>query len=607
MPPSRPAPLDSPKAKLTRESLATTRFLIRYLKPYRWKFIVALLALTISSLAGLAFPALTGALIDAATNERGGMLGDIDTVTLILFGVLIAQAGFSYLRTYFLMEVSERSLADLRRDLYDHVLRLPMRFFHEHRVGELSSRISADISSIQMTITTTLSELIRQSLILIGGIALIAYTSIKLTAVILIAVPILVVVTVLFGRAIRKAGREMQDLYAELNTVVEETFQGISIVKAFTAELRESQRFMRKLAQVIGVSLGVARARGAFVAFLLFVLFGGIVGVVWYGGKMVQAGTLSIGELTSFVLYALFVGGAMGSFADLYGSVQRAVGASERVRELFDTPTESLTGPSTRHALRGAVALRDIRFAYPSRPDIEVLKGITLDVEAGSSLAIVGPSGAGKSTLAGLLMRFFEPTAGELVVDGRNALEYDLSDYRGSIAIVPQDVSLFGGTIGENIAYGAPGATGDMIRDAAAQANALEFIDGFPEGFDTIVGERGVQLSGGQRQRVAIARAIIKDPSILILDEATSSLDSESERLVQSAVERLMKNRTTFVIAHRLSTIRNADRIAVVRGGIVEELGTYADLMAMGGVFARLVSMQQRFGSDVLDDASLLG
>jgi ABC-type multidrug transport system fused ATPase/permease subunit len=606
MPPTRPI-AESPKAKLSKESLAATRFLLGYLKPYRGKFAIAIVALVISSLAGLAFPGLTGALIDAATKENGNStFGDINTVTAILFGVLIAQSGFSFVRTYFLMEVSERSLADLRRDLYDHVLRLPMRFFHQHRVGELSSRISADISSIQLTITTTLSELIRQSVILVGGIALIAYTSIKLTAVILVAVPILVVITVLFGRAIRKAGRRMQDLYAELNTVVEETFQGISIVKSFTAEMRESGRYMRKLQEVIGLSLGVARARGAFVAFILFILFGGIVGVIWYGGRMVQEGTLSIGDLTSFVLYAVFVGGAMGSFADLYGSVQRAVGASERVRELFDSTAEMLTEPLPTKELKGHVVLRDVAFAYATRPDVEVLKGISLDVPAGASLAIVGPSGAGKSTLAGLLMRFYEPTAGEVIVDGRNALEYNLSDYRASIAIVPQDVSLFGGTIAENISYGAPGATPEAIREAARQANALEFIESFPEGFETVVGERGVQLSGGQRQRVAIARAIMKDPTILILDEATSSLDSESERLVQSAVEGLMKGRTTFIIAHRLSTIRNADRIAVIRSGLVAESGTYAELMAMEGVFARLVSMQQRFGSDVLDEASMI-
>lgn len=606
MPRSNSAASETPKAKLNRQSLATTRFLLAYLRPYRFKFAIAMIALLFSSLAGLAFPALTGSLIDAATNKRGGAFGDIDDVMMILYGVLIAQSGFSYLRTYFLMEVSERSLAALRRDLYNHVLRQPMRFFHQHRVGELSSRISSDIGALQMTITTTLSELIRQSVILLGGIALIAYTSIKLTAIILIAVPILVAITLVFGRAIRKAGKRMQDLYADLNTVVEETFQGITIVKAFTAERRESSRYMGKLQEVIAVALGVARARGGFVAFILFILFGGIVGVVWYGGQMVQAGTLSIGELTSFVLYAVFVGGAMGSFADLYGSVQRAVGASERVRELFDSVPEVVGAASDSRTIKGEVSLRDISFAYPTRPDILVLKGVSLDVPAGTSLAVVGPSGAGKSTLAGLLMRFYEPTGGELIVDGRNALEYDLGEYRGSIAIVPQDVLLFGGTIAENISYGEPDASIETIREAARQANAIEFIDAFPDGLDTVVGERGVQLSGGQRQRVAIARAILKDPSILILDEATSSLDSESERLVQNAIERLMRERTTFVIAHRLSTILNADRIAVIRNGVVAEIGSYAELMALEGVFARLVSMQQRFGTDILDDASLL-
>jgi ABC-type multidrug transport system fused ATPase/permease subunit len=596
---------DLPKTKLSRESLKGIGFLLRYLKPYRWKFFVALFALFISSLAGLAFPGLTGKLIDAVTNRGHGMFADLNTITIVLIVALVIQSAFSYVRTYFLMEVSERSLADVRYDVYTKILRLPMSFFHSTRVGELSSRISTDVGMIQMTMTTTLSELIRQTVILVGGISLIAYTSLRLTAVILVSVPILVLLALVFGRMIRKASKRVQDLYARLNTIAEETFQGISVVKAFTAEQREGERYRHDLRELIAISLKVARARGAFVAFIIFVLFGGIVGVIWYGGQLVQTGELSIGDLTSFVLYAVFVGGAMGSFADLYGAFQRALGASERVRDILLDVDEALEHVPEALSMRGHVQMKNVGFAYASRPDIEVLKQITLDIPGGSSLALVGPSGAGKSTLAGLLIRFYEPTSGEIIVDGVTASSYGLAEYRSAIAIVPQDVTLFGGTIAENIGYGKPDASPEEILEAARLANALEFIESFPERFDTIVGERGVQLSGGQRQRVAIARAIIKNPSILILDEATSSLDSESERLVQSALERVMRNRTTVIIAHRLSTIRNADSIAVIQNGMVSESGTYDQLVAMGGLFARLVSMQDRVGQDLIDPGLL--
>ncbi len=584
---------DFKKLKITRGSIDGARFLFRYLRPYRWKFILALVALLFSSLAGLVFPGLTGRLVDATTGSDPDRLS-LNQITLILIAALFAQSAFSYIRSYFITEVAERTLSDLRHDLYGRILRLPMEFFHKNRVGELTSRITTDVGQIQYTITTALSELIRQVVILIGGIALVAYTSPQLTLVMLVAVPLLVLMALVFGRLIRKASKQLHDLHAKLNTVAEETFQGISAVKAFTAESRETARYSRTLGELVGVALRVGRARGAFIALIIFILFGGIVGVIWYGGHMVMDGTLTIGSLTSFVLYALFVGGAMGSFADLYGSVQSAMGASERVRDLLQSSAEDIDRSLGAIPARGHIQFRDISFAYPSRPDLPVLQGITLDVPAGTSLALVGPSGAGKSTVAGILMRFYEPTSGELVVDGRAAVDYTLLDFRSSVAIVPQDVILFGGTIAENIAYGNPDVGEERIREAARLANAADFIESFPEGYQTVVGERGVQLSGGQRQRIAIARAIVKDPAILILDEATSSLDSESERLVQDALDKVMKNRTTLVIAHRLSTIRNADRVAVLRQGTIIENGSYDELIAAGGVFARLVSLQSR-------------
>jgi ABC transporter fused permease/ATP-binding protein len=582
------------------------RFLIAYLRPYRGRFVVAIVALLISSLTGLAFPALTGQLIDTVTRPGGGRFGSLNTLAALLIGVLVLQAAFSYVRTYFLMEVTERSMADIRRALYEKMLMLPVSFFHRNRVGDLSSRVSVDIGTIQVTLATTLSELIRQTVVLAGGIALVAYTSPQLTSLILIAVPILVIIAVIFGRVIRSTSKQMQDLYAKLGTVVEETFQGITVVKAFTAERRESDRYRGELDSLVGVALKSARQRGAFVAFIIFVLFGGIVGVIWYGGHLVQQGSMTMGSLTSFVLYALFVGGAMGSFAELYGSLQRGLGASERIREIMTEIPEPLDYTTPAPEIAGHITLENVSFAYPSRSDISVLNDLSVDIPAGTSLAIVGPSGAGKSTLAGLIMRFYDPISGRMLVDGSDAREYSLAGYRSRIALVPQDIVLFGGSIAENIAYGKPGATEEEIREAARLANAVEFIESFPTGFRTIVGDRGVQLSGGQRQRVALARAIIKNPSILILDEATSSLDSESERLVQDALERVMKGRTTFIIAHRLSTIRNADRIVVLRHGRLIEQGTYDELIGLGGLFSRLAAVQSRTGEDVIDEGVML-
>ncbi len=598
---------DFTRLNISRGSLEGVRFILRYLYPYRWKFVISLLALLISSLASLAFPGLTGALVDAASKAAGGIFDDLNHLTLLLAGALVAQSVFSFIRTYFISQVSERSLADLRYDLYSKILRMPMSFHNKNRVGELTSRITSDINQIQTAMTTTISELLRQTVILIGGIVLMAYKSPRLTVVILIGVPLIVIMALIFGRMIRKQSKLLQDLYAKLNTIAEETFQGIGVVKAYTAERRESERYRTMLGDIIGIALRVARARGAFVAMIIFALFGAIVGVIWYGAHLMADGAMTLGTLTSFMLYAFFVGGAMGSFAELYSSFQGALGASERVRELLEDVSEPVDEAGPGEELRGHVEMRSIEFAYPSRPDVPVLKDITLDVTAGSSIALVGPSGAGKSTIAGILMRFYEPSAGALIVDGRNASDYTLLDYRSAIAIVPQDVTLFGGTVAENIAYGNPHATEEQIGEAARLANASEFIDSFPDRYQTLVGERGVQLSGGQRQRIAIARAIIKDPAILILDEATSSLDSESEHLVQEALDRVMKNRTTFIIAHRLSTIRNADLVAVISQGRIAEAGRYDELVSAGGVFARLVALQTRAGSDVIDEGMITG
>ncbi len=588
----KPAEGNKRSFKLSSEGL---RFLFRYMRPYRWKFSVAMFALLFSSLAGLAFPGLTGELIDAVQSPGPGLFGNLNNLALFFLGILIVQSGFSFVRTYFLQEVSERSLADLRNELYTHLIHLPLDFFHRNRVGDLTSRLGTDITAIQTTMTTTLSEMIRQTIILIGGITLVIYTSPRLTLVILGALPLVVALAVGFGRVIRKSSRRVQDLYAELNTIAEETFQAISVVKAFTAERRERKRYANKLDGIIEVSLKVARARGAFIAFVVFLLFGGVVGVVWYGGTLVQSGDLTIGELTSFVLYAAFVGGAMGSFADLYGGLQRALGSAERIRDILGEIKEQIDErpEALPPGYEGDIRFIDVTFSYPTRPEVNVLDDISFRIPPGTSLAVVGPSGGGKTTLTNLLLRFYRPDSGEILIDGKPSESIPLGEFREMVAIVPQEVILFGGTIMENILYGRPDATEEEVHEAARAANALEFIESFTDGFETIVGERGIQLSGGQRQRIAIARAILRNPRVLILDEATSALDTESERLVQEALQRVMRNRTTMVIAHRLSTVRNVDQVAVIRKGKIVEYGRYDELVARNGLFARMVAMQR--------------
>jgi ATP-binding cassette subfamily B protein len=448
-----------------------------------------------------------------------------------------------------------------------------------------------------------LPQFLRQTILLAGGVALIAATSLKLTGLMLASLPLLTVAAVTFGRWTRRIAREAQDRLADTATIVEETLQGILNVKAFANEGHELARYDAGLRRFLAATLRGARLRAGFIAFVVFALFGSVVLVLWSGARLLQAGEISFGDLTRFVLYTTFVAGAMGQFAELYTQLQKAVGATQRVRELLRETGEiepaSLALPApVLPRFRGEVAFEGVRFVYPSRPDVEVLRGIDLRAAPGEKVALVGPSGAGKSTLIALLLRLYDPTSGRLVVDGRDARDYPLSGLRGQMSMVPQEVLLFGGTIAENIAYGRPGASRAEIEAAARKANAHGFIASFPEGYETPVGDRGIKLSGGQRQRVAIARAILKDPAILILDEATSALDSESEGLIQEALETLMRGRTTFIIAHRLATVRHADRIVVVSEGRVVESGTHDELDALeGGVYRRLAALQFRDGA----------
>ncbi len=589
---------DLPKVKVTKESLREVLLIFKYLKPYQGRFIAGLVFIGLSSGTVMAFPYLLKRLIDSAHGDlKGPFAYSPGTTALLMVGVLAVQMIFSFLRIYLFTYVGENAVADMRQDVYRKLITMPMNFFGQHRVGELSSRITADASQIQDAITGMLAEFLRGILTLVIGICLIMFISPKMTGLMLSVVPVIVVIALVFGRSIRSMSRKAQDQLAESNTVVQETLQGISNVKAFSNEWYEVARFKKNISGVVDMAVRNSLYRGLFVSFMLFSVFGAIVLVVWYGAGLMQAGKLSFGDLTAFVVYTAFVGGTMAGFAEIYSQLQKTLGATQRVRELLAEDEEDITVAQSTidpaNKLRGNVTFRNVRFSYPSRRDITVIKDLSLEAFTGQQIAIVGPSGAGKSTIVSLLLRFFDPESGDVLFDGRQASSIPLSQLRGQIALVPQDILLFGGTIFENIAYGRPDATMEEVVAAASKANAHEFISAFPEGYQTVVGERGMKLSGGQRQRIAIARAILKNPVILLLDEATSSLDSESEAQVQDALQYLMKGRTSFVIAHRLSTIRSADQIIVLEDGRVRESGTHTELINIeDGLYRNLNKLQ---------------
>ena len=606
----------TPKAKINKENLRQALALFKYLKPHRGKFILGLIFIALSAFTTSLFPLFLGKMIDAAAPgtsvpgmDSGSQFGfglknihwSLNTTLLLIFAQLTVQTFFSFMRVYLLTAVGERSLADMRRDVYSKLLTMPMSFFTEKRVGELSNRISSDLSQIQDAISFTLAEFLRGVFTLIIGLFFIFWISPKLALVMLSVVPLLAIIAVVFGRQIRKMSRKTQDQLADSGTIVQETFHGISIVKAFTSEFYEISRYVKSLKAVVTTAITNARYRGAFVAFMIFSLFGTLAFVVWYGGRMIQDGSgFTIGSLIMFVIFSMFVGGTFAGFADMFSQLQKTLGATQSVREILRSEGEPVDLKpiviEPQYILKGNVRFDHVAFSYPSRRDIQVLKDLTLTAKNGEQIAIVGPSGAGKSTIASLLLHFYEPDSGTVYFDERQAREFPLSQLRRQMAFVPQDVILFGGSIKENISYGKPEASDEEIIAAAKNANAHEFIKRFPEQYETIVGERGIKLSGGQRQRIAIARAILKDPAILILDEATSSLDSESELLVQDALDNLMKGRTSFVIAHRLSTIRNADKIVLIDKGVVSEAGTHAELMKHNGLYRKLNDMQFDFG-----------
>jgi ABC-type multidrug transport system fused ATPase/permease subunit len=592
---------DAKPAKLNKSTLRKFFRLFRYIRPYRLPFAFGMLLLLGTSLLSMVFPGLMGKLVDATKGELPTDtnalldLGNIDSVALLLLGVFALQAVLGFGRIYLFSYVTEHMLARLRQDTYEHLLKLPMTFFATRRVGELNSRISADVALLQDTFTTTLAELIRQLIIITVGLVLLTALSPQLTLTMLASIPVVAIVAVVFGRFIQKLSKQVQDRIADTNVVVDETLQGIQSVKAFANEAWEALRYNKAVTAARGLAMKGARWRGAFVSFIILCMFGAIVLVIWRGVHLKEEGVLSTGELFTFIMYTVFIGASIGSIPEYVTNLLKAVGATERLMDIHDEAAEtiSLAPKGSPLPIQGRIEFRDVDFHYASRPDMPVLHGVSFTAEPGQRIALVGPSGAGKSTIASLVLRFYDPVSGNLLIDSKDVSTYPLTALRDRMAIVPQEVILFGGSIRENIAYGDPKASQDKIEAAARKANAHDFITSFPEGYDTVVGERGVQLSGGQRQRIAIARAVLKNPAILILDEATSALDSESERLVQEALEELMKGRTSLVIAHRLSTIRNADRILVLDKGTIVESGRHEELIAdVDGLYHGLSKLQ---------------
>jgi subfamily B ATP-binding cassette protein MsbA len=567
-------------------------------RPYRGGLALAVVTLLLSAAIGLAFPQIVRYLLDAAFLRHDRSL--LDRIALLLVGLFLLQAFLNYVQTYYLSATGERAVAGLRRELFEKLLTMPPGFFAERRTGELTSRLTTDIGLLQSVMSHQIAEFSRQLLALVGGVVLLTLMQPRLTFTAIGVVPVVVGSAFYFGRRLKRITVGVQDKVAEATAVAEEALSQIRTVQSFVQEPAERERYGERVLASVRAALVRAEVRGLFFGILTFATFGGIVFVLWQGGLLVLDGKLSPGALVSFLLYTVFIAAAIGALASFFSSYQEAVGAAERVFELLETVSPIADPPVSRELpqpVRGAVAFERVSFRYLADPAAPwTLREIDLTVAPGEVVALVGPSGAGKTTLVSLLPRFWDVAEGRIRLDGIDIRDLRLADLRGAIGLVPQEPALFSGTVRENIAYARPGATRGDVEAAARAAHAHEFVERLPQGYETLVGERGVKLSGGQRQRIAIARAILKNPAVLILDEATSSLDTESERLIEDAMERLLVGRTTLIIAHRLSTVRRADRLVVLDKGRIVEEGSHTELIARGGLYARLYQHQFREG-----------
>jgi ABC-type multidrug transport system fused ATPase/permease subunit len=584
--------------KLSKDAYKKARNFLFFLKPYRGIYLIGWLFLILSSVTAMFFPALMGQLLGANSEDKPIIqsnlidFNDINSILLVMFATFALQAIFSFFRIHIFNLVTENALRDLRIKAFDKLVHFPIDFYNKNKVGELTSRIATDINLLQETLNTTIAEFFRQFITIAIALGFILMTSWELALWMLAVVPVLAIVAIVFGRYIRKLSKNAQAEAANSNSILEEVLTGIVNVKAFTNEIFETNRFGKHTENIRKLNIKSGFMRGFFVSFIIFGLFGGIAFVIWKAKGMESDGLLTTAEFTAFILFTIFLGASFSAIPDLYAKIQKSIGATEQLMDLLAEDTENSEGTQLVD-FKGKVNFEGVSFSYPQRKEIQVLNSISFTCQPGQTTALVGSSGAGKSTISSLLLRFYDPSAGRILFDDQDITTIQLENLRSYIAIVPQEVILFGGTIKENILYGKPDASDEEVNEAAKKANALDFILGFPEKMETLVGDRGIQLSGGQKQRIAIARAVLKDPKILILDEATSALDSESERLVQDALDKLMVGRTSFVIAHRLSTIKNADTILVLDNGQIVEQGTHDELIAnASGTYYKLNNLQ---------------
>jgi subfamily B ATP-binding cassette protein MsbA len=587
----RPALTKENEPAISFKSVNWSR-LFGYLKPYKGRMTLAILALLISSGFGLAFPLVIVRLLNSVTQAKS--FAPLNNLAFLLVGIFLLQATFSFIQSYLLAYIGEHIVYDLRTSLYDHLQQLSLDFYANRRVGDIISRLSSDVTQMRTMLTNNFTTLLSSIVTLVGAIVIVLTLNARLTLFILALVPAVLLVAFLFGSRIQKGSTRIQDQLADSTIVAEEGLQGIRVVKSFGRETYETKRYDNAMEKTFQASLQMAVYNSAFGSVMMFLGFGSIAAVMWYGGREVIAGRLTLAMITGFLMYFITIAGSLGGLANLYGQLRAAMGGVQRVFEILDTKPSVHDAPNAiaLPISKGKINFQNVSFSYEDNSP--VIQGVSLEVQPGEILALVGPSGAGKSTIFNLIPRFYDPTDGVIQIDGCDLRSISQESLRAQMAIVPQETLLFGGTIRENILYGRLDASEAEMISAAKAANAHEFIMEFPKQYETTVGERGTKLSGGQRQRIAIARAVLKDPRILLLDEATSSLDNESEGLVQEALNRLMQNRTTIIIAHRLSTIKVADRIAVLDGGRVIELGTHQELMELNGMYARLYSMQFR-------------